>query len=269
LLAKVGAPSDVEKANDKVEEHFRDFRKLVEDQLERINEALRPLAELSGVKERRARVDAVRAILQDARNKIEDHDFPRSYESDLDEGALDELRAEMREAYLDELRKGDTVTMGLDITAYQTVKLEIPCTLQQLASMRDRDRDDEVFLFNELVFEARCDGLAHGFYTVSGGRRDFRVGSYGSYNDFRRGLAALVGETPERIWGDPDFKGPFAELINFSDCEGFIGPWTSDKLAKDFEAYRFKAGGGDFGRLYAEWLAAFKLASQTGAVKFH
>ena len=86
---------------------------------------------------------------------------------------------------------------------------------------------------------------------------------------------AFVGVVPKELWTlSPDDEAaratPFYELINFSDCEGFIGPKTSAKLAKDFAAWQEKAGErGWFSEKYAQWRAAFELAANGGVVQFH
>ncbi len=95
------------------------------------------------------------------------------------------------------------------------------------------------------------------------------MGTYAYYNEWRRALARLVGTTPEKIWNSPRARGPFAELINSSDCDGFFGPTTSLKLACDFKRFdgKAKAIGGDFWDMYVDWRKAFVLASGTGAVR--
>lgn len=65
--------------------------------------------------------------------------------------------------------------------------------------------------------------------------------------------------------------GPFWELINFSDCEGIIGPVVSAKLARDFQEYQEKANSQltdyDLER-YNSWRQAFELAAENGVVRF-
>ena len=66
----------------------------------------------------------------------------------------------------------------------------------------------------------------------------FRAGSYSSYNGWRRALCeAFNGMTDIEFWKDSDslLDAPFYELINFSDCEGQIGPKVSEKLYQEFE----------------------------------
>jgi hypothetical protein len=102
-----------------------------------------------------------------------------------------------------------------------------------------------------------------------------------------------LGEEPEDVWAEAeDFEGePFVELINYSDCDGCIGPRTSRKLAEDFRKYAEKAAayfhehGPNNPNLleresdyfvhpwwlenYDEWRKAFELASDGGFVEFH
>lgn len=70
--------------------------------------------------------------------------------------------------------------------------------------------------------------------------------AYSTYGDFRRMLADYACD----VLGDP---ATFREVVEFSDCEGTIGPVAATKLLADFEANRdgFAAyaeralGGGD------------------------
>jgi hypothetical protein len=114
----------------------------------------------------------------------------------------------------------------------------------------------------------------------------FRAGSYSGYNEWREQLAKLAGypavlhrsswEKEQRArhaagaWAATE--GPFWELINFSDCEGTIGPRVAFKLAKDFAEWQERADAIDddyFKSKYAEWRRAFETAQDFGAVDFH
>jgi hypothetical protein len=68
-----------------------------------------------------------------------------------------------------------------------------------------------------------------------------------------------------------EMKGPFCELINFSDCEGIFGPKTSLKLYEDFKdnelKFALKADTDDI-RTYTQFMHAFQIASKGGAVQF-
>jgi len=138
-------------------------------------------------------------------------------------------------------------------------------------------------------FPGRTDGLVvDGIYEKSDNaahEQDFRAGSYSSYSAWREQLAILAGypEGTSReedrefrhslsAWNNAEkTKGlPFWELIDFSDCEGTIGPVVSAKLAKDFAEQQPKADaiGGYFLEKYNQWRHAFELASDGGAVVF-
>jgi hypothetical protein len=112
----------------------------------------------------------------------------------------------------------------------------------------------------------------------------FRAGSYSGYNWWREQLCQLALDVPpDDVWGDPEhYAGkPFVELINFSDCEGCIGPITAAKLAVDFREYgpRVRTGAAKqitddeersyFLDTYNDWQQAFEIASRDGFVIFH
>lgn len=167
--------------------------------------------------------------------------------------------------------------MGLDITAYKTVKFVRPLKPGE-NSHAEWPRIERLYVNNHFV--ARADGLKDGLYEVSqepDGQINFRAGSYSGYNRWRATLAGLVGTTPEAEWEKETPSGPFHELINFADNEGIIGPVTSAKLAKDFAEWRERAekygrgiDDGWWWENYQEWQRAFELAaSGGGVVKFH
>lgn len=161
--------------------------------------------------------------------------------------------------------------MGLDITAYRGL---VPTS----------DPDAHYLSGNAAEFKARADGLEDGRYDADQ-CIGFAAGSYGGYNAWRDQLAQLAGyprvrhlagyKPPEDLYAAGAWEateGPFWELINFSDCEGFIGPKTSAKLARDFAEFQAKADAHEdewFRRKYAEWRKAFELAANDGAVDFH
>lgn len=112
-------------------------------------------------------------------------------------------------------------------------------------------------------------------------RMGIRAGSYSGYGYWREQLAELAGypamayegEDPSHTSGASMLPyGPFHELIDFSDCEGSIGPLASAKLAQDFADFQPLADAHAderFRDLYAQWRAAFEMAAQGGAVSFH
>jgi hypothetical protein len=132
----------------------------------------------------------------------------------------------------------------------------------------------------------RIAGLEVGIYqpTSKSEEHEFRAGSYSHYNWFRRNLSLMIyGQTSEVVWMNKDaFEGrPFYELIDFSDCDGIIGPEVSEKLHSDFETNRpnmIKYCLDNFinddiaydnvMEIYDDFTKAFKLASKDGLVLF-
>lgn len=129
------------------------------------------------------------------------------------------------------------------------------------------DEDDGVYIQPCEPFTDRADGLTPGWYTAEK-IYHFRAGSYTSYYYWRSDLCrAAIGVSPTDIWSGDVTDGPFIELINFSDCEGVIGPETSSKLAKDFRDCRnLMPNDPDFMRVYDNFHKAFEMAAQNGAV---
>lgn len=165
--------------------------------------------------------------------------------------------------------------MGIDISWYRNLHEPLPY---------DRDtfegEDDRVTFFDNDAFPGRIEGIDTNLSYKYDESDDFRAGSYSDYNRWRDTLAKLVGwdagidhtgQLSHCIDAWDGVEGPFSELINFSDCEGTIGPVVSAKLAKDFADYQEKADaeGGDFADRYAKWREAFEQAAQNGAVAFH
>lgn len=179
--------------------------------------------------------------------------------------------------------------MGLDITYYSKVTLVEPMTFKELEAIKFEhpfyDSSEHVYLWNHPEFVERGDGLVEGFYAVLSWKREYRVsvqhqveggrfraGSYSGYNAWREWLAALVGTTPQKVW-DGEVPTHFGELISFPDNEGFIGPTTSAKLAKDFEACKGKMKASvrrDWHvDLFKDFAQAFQTAAGEGIVDFH
>jgi hypothetical protein len=174
--------------------------------------------------------------------------------------------------------------MGLDISVFKEVDFN---SFQPREGKSEEDLDElydsMLYLYSEYNPHNQSDNIKEGFYNYPDRAFNFRAGSYSGYNLFRATLCKSVyGFNPEVIWGSPNkYKGQdFVELINFSDCEGIIGPKTSKKLLDDFikneenfinylekepfddymkESYKAK---------YKEWMKAFEIASENGVVKF-
>lgn len=187
--------------------------------------------------------------------------------------------------------------MGLDITAYSNIK-------------RSKDQDEENYdlirIWKNSNFPDHCE-LEEGNWeaTPETQSHSFRAGSYSGYNEFRRILAmCTLGVDIETVWEAQDtyINQPFFKLLNFSDCEGTIGPDYSASLFEDFRDNRdrfirnikqeidftkktvdplalepeyttgFDLSDGDieyYIERYDDWTLAFKLAKENGIVQFH
>ena len=182
--------------------------------------------------------------------------------------------------------------MGLDISVYKEIDFDSFIADDEVdGEEKDDMYDTKLHLHVDSKekdggnWYGQSDDIKKGFYSYKDRETSFRAGSYSGYGRFRRVLCEFFyGFSPEIIWNNPDeYKGsPFAEIICFSDCDGTIGPKTSEKLYKDFRdnEEKFKAYlkeklptevySVDFlGESYNNWLEAFKIASNNGAVCFH
>lgn len=161
--------------------------------------------------------------------------------------------------------------MGLKIIAFEKAKL---ISENFKAKAEEIDFDGEVFRAKvNPDFEAH-DHLATGIYSAGGEGIEFMAGSYGTYNGLRRQLSLMAHDKePQEIWNDRErYKGrDFYELIDFSDCEGVIGPTTAGKLYYDFrsyrEAYHMQNNEWD-NEVYDNWMKAMELASNDGIIIF-
>lgn len=164
--------------------------------------------------------------------------------------------------------------MGLDITVYQKLNR---CPNDDCPTIDDLDFDDLPYdenitaLYINQDFKEQADDILHNWPYTYADRFTFRAGSYGGYNEWRDQLARMAGYLSARDVWEKDTDGPFTELINFSDCEGVIGPKTSYKLYLDFSRFQSAADeiGGYFLEKYNDWRRAFEMASDNGAVEFH
>jgi hypothetical protein len=169
--------------------------------------------------------------------------------------------------------------MGLDIIAYRGLA----------GPIISNDADNGCYTAeNDIGFIARGEGIQAGAtYSSCAEEFHFRAGSYSGYNEWREALAKMAGypavaDATEPVptskhghthsagaWGMT--QGPFWELINFSDCNGTIGPRVAAKLLRDFIEYQSVADlhpESWFQSLYFEWRHAFEMAADGGAVVF-
>ena len=182
--------------------------------------------------------------------------------------------------------------MGLDISYHSNLKFLGP-------PPPEKDRGDEFYddLYdnNQVLLEVDTgypsypEGLEPGIYQVGDESHSFRAGSYSGYGYWRELLCRFsdLAPDPVLVWDDPDqYRGrPFQELVNFSDCEGWIGPVVAAKLAKDFQEQEVKikirvgkaveigemedAEAQYFMERYQSWKTACEVAAQNGVIEFH
>lgn len=174
--------------------------------------------------------------------------------------------------------------MGLDITAYKNIELNLDQNFDWESDDRYRD------YFKAYVnphFPKQGVGIIDSAIYVFDDITGMRAGSYTSYNDWREELAEFAGyksELYQQIHGiaescklsfalgaESETGGLFHELIVFSDCEGVINAEVSKKLYNDFvecdaEAKEFSDG--YFYAKYCEWKKCFEFASHSGCVVF-
>ncbi|WP_457417766.1 hypothetical protein [Roseateles sp. P5_E7] len=174
-----------------------------------------------------------------------------------------------------------TAYAGLDVTAYEKLTI-VPSP--------KFDKDGEPVGENQVKlapveFVERFAGLTPGKVYRYQSLFDFRAGSYSGYNHWRNELAKLAGykQTPYKsfngkielrydatVWSIK--KGPFWELIDFSDAEGVIGPAVCKRVYADFLQYRATAAKHPdeyFRSSYEDWMKAFAMCAKDGAIVFH
>lgn len=163
--------------------------------------------------------------------------------------------------------------MGLDISVYSKIQ-----KITDLERVENGDWSANVRRTHP-EFDRSLD-IEEGYYEGVGERHSFRAGSYSGYNFFRNSLAkGILGVSDKTVWeNDEEYKGkPMYEIIDFSDCEGCIGPMVSKKLHKDFVDNRVKylnyiSESGDptfYEIIYDDFTKGFELASNEGIVIFH
>ncbi len=162
--------------------------------------------------------------------------------------------------------------MGLDVTAHEHAEL--------LPSHEWNGEEcweaGHVLAFSLPVFSQSLRGLVDNAEYLVSGRTEHLHDSYGGHSFFRELLARTVLHVePEEVWNNPSdyVNAPFYELINFSDCEGVIGPIAADDLQADFEHFSAEIEKswepGWYLDQYRHWHKVFALAAKTGLVQFH
>lgn len=187
--------------------------------------------------------------------------------------------------------------MGLDISAYSNLRF---------SEDQNGENYDMVRIWENPHFPDHCE-LEEGNWeeTLETRAHGFRAGSYSGYSQFRHVLTqCTLGVKADDIWEDEESyrNKPFFELVNFSDCEGCIGPSVSAELYQDFKDNRERFIRNlnqeiDFTKVtedplalepefilnlelsaediewyiekYDDWTLAFELAKDNGVVQFH
>ncbi|MCX7255680.1 MAG: hypothetical protein NTZ64_02845 [Polaromonas sp.] len=172
--------------------------------------------------------------------------------------------------------------MGLDITAYKNARparAEIQAVISTAEEPREVAYDLGVVIpWINNHFPGREEGITPGIAYETDKEKICAGLSYGSYNVWRESLGQMVGIANIREWfRNPDMSVPFAELLNFADNEGVLGPVVCKRLAAYFEEWAERAAkytprtleAEHFRRHYATWHAAFKHAACDGFVEYH
>jgi hypothetical protein len=162
--------------------------------------------------------------------------------------------------------------MGLVVYSYRKLKVNDDLLVTEGVDVCDPVTGDLVSdataLYINRDFPGREEGIVGGVaYTYDQRTRCFNS-TCGYYCYWRSQLADLIGYCRDNLKGGD--AGPFVELIEFSDCEGTIGPVVSAKLAKDFIDYDVLASAQSevFYSTYVMFKAAFEMAADDGAVEF-
>ncbi len=171
--------------------------------------------------------------------------------------------------------------MGLDITAYKNTKV-----IDYLPEVEDwEDKyygcidmpENTAYIDNCLAnhFPEWAEGLEFGAEYQYEDCYCFCAGSYSGYNYWRNWLSLTVlGISAATVWANKELyqEKPFYRLINFSDCEGVIGPIHSAKLAEDLKEHQSSIDELKCEQWlkdkYANWKRAFEHASENGYVDF-
>lgn len=182
--------------------------------------------------------------------------------------------------------------MGLDISFYQAAQMLPADAIVGDDLDYDKYPDGRLAYVND-DFLAQADGLPEKFaFAAEGEGRDARIG-YASYGHWRECVAKAVGYPkapphPDESSLDASYReslphvtsawrghfGPLHDLLNFSDCEGVIGPQTCAKIAAELAEYRDRAlacmsDAPRFSEFYDAMMQGFSIVGPTGFARFH
>lgn len=189
--------------------------------------------------------------------------------------------------------------MGVDISAYSRLHL-VPAHVDFGSADAYCEDEDHVEAYTQACFARSADGLADADVVVktangewvatrcyertSETRRESVLSmAYSGYNRWRAALCEAVnGLTYEAFWEQPSRgEAPFRDVIEFSDCEGSIGPVAAARLAADFGNAEYRGRFEAHVRRHVEmvrvdfWLKAWdgylagsRLASDGGLIRY-
>lgn len=155
--------------------------------------------------------------------------------------------------------------MGLDISAYKNVRI-VECD------------EPEYRFYNQGWKQSNMPHIDNKEIQIEFDEQfDFRAGSYGSYNVFRNIISETIhGISAEMFWkmSDKEMENKaFRWLIDFSDCEGYIGTDYCEILYNDFKEHGNKikeaCDNDTYKNLVDKWTHAFDIARNKGLVSFH
>lgn len=154
--------------------------------------------------------------------------------------------------------------MGLDVTAYSNFKITKVVI----------EEDDYEYYFCNSGFEQSNMNIEEQYVNIDFDEDfDFRAGSYGGYNHFRNSLCLASNNiTAKELWNSEDKTLKFYWLINFSDCEGYIGTGYCKILYDEFVKYEKEVKEKlniDYHDKYDNFKEAFRLGANNGLVNFH
>ena len=154
--------------------------------------------------------------------------------------------------------------MGLDITAYKNIRI------RELT----KDEEGEYYFSNSGFKQSNMPILENKEIQIEfDDVFDFRAGSYGGYNSFRNQLCLASNNiSADELWKSENENLKFYWLINFSDCEGYIGTDYCKILYDEFIKYEKEVKEKlsiDYHDKYDKFKEAFKLAFDNGLVNFH
>jgi len=185
--------------------------------------------------------------------------------------------------------------MGLDITAYRKVTVLEGAVFDHHGEPMMADGTglwDAKFPWFTVYANDHFPGREHPLIDGKIMRADdgmsFRAGSYCWYGDWRDNLARLAGWPQAKLSDEHGNRflfqlsaclasgGPLWEWLCFSDCEGIIGSIAAKKIYAEMleikitlDDFDDKCQYSSFMDKWDDWLKAFEMAADGGAVEFH